>query len=160
MIKRKTRNFEKLIKKLKKLDDAKVKSGYFPEQGIHSSSGIPYYELAFIHAKGEGNFPRRDVRPSVLTALWQPEFKRTAVVNTMAYLNGKVPLESLLDTLGFKITDIAQSYFGIPSKYNPSNSDWWASQKKEGDTPLVFDGELRDMWSYKTSENNTPRTIV
>ncbi len=158
MIKRKTRNFEKLIKKLQKLNNAEVKSGYFPEQGIHSSSELPYYELAYIHAKGEGDLPRRDVRPSVYSYMRQPVFNKTIESNIKAYLSGKVSLESFLDGFGYRVTDIAQSYFGDTSVLTP-NTDWWAAQKG-GNTPLVFDGELRDMWSFKTSENNAPRTIV
>lgn len=158
MIKRKTRNFEKLVKRLKELNNAKVKSGYFPEQGIHSTAEMPYAELAFIHAKGEGDLPIRDVRPSVLTYLRQPVFNKTLEVNIKAYLSGKVSLDSFLDGFGYRITDIAQSYFGDPDVL-AANSAYWAAQKG-GNTPLVFEGELRDAWSFKTSVNDTVRGIM
>lgn len=152
-ITRKTFNLDKLIKKIEAIRNQEVKSGYFKSQGDHPEAEISYVDLAWMHAKGDGDFPERDVRiPTVL------EMQGASVSNffskvTRDYLFKNVNLSQTLDKIGWKISDIAVSYFGIPSQYLPMNSAEWA-KVKGGNTPLVFEGYLMDAWAWKTSYDN------
>lgn len=152
-ITRKTRNFEKFINKIKKLNNTSVESGYFIEQGEHPDAGIPYTDLINMHHRGLGNFPRRDVLNPTLLSMTSFEFTNSIHKGLKNYLYKDKQLAPILDDFGEDISSIAVSFFGVPSSYNPSNSSTWA-ELKGGDTPLVFEGNLRDAWAYRTSENN------
>ena len=65
---------------------------------------------------------------------------------------GKV-LTTALDSIGWKVSGIAVSFFGKPSQYIPANNESWATHKG-GNTPLVYEGYLRDAWSWKNSVTN------
>lgn len=149
---RKTRNLEKLIKKIKKLEQANVESGYFPEQGDHPYAEMSYVDLAYIHSKGEGNFPPRDVRfPTYLNLQNSITFKTSVHKDLKNHLYKDLKLDTVLTNIGVEVTNLAKSFFGIPSSFLPMNSSEWA-EIKGANTPLVFEGYLMDAWSFKTSE--------
>lgn len=158
-VKRETKNFEKWISKIAQLKKASVESGYFPQQGDHPTADMSYVELAELHAKGAGDLPKRDIRPAVTHNMkFGSSFSRSNKHMLVRYLIGKLSIDNYLSSVGHKISDSAQSYFGIPSGHNPSNSEYWADFKG-ADTPLVFDGYLRDAWSYKTSTSPSIRGV-
>lgn len=152
-ITRKTFNLDKLVKKIESLKNQEVKSGYFKEQGDHPEAEMSYVDLAWMHAKGDGEFPERDVRiPTTL------EMKGVSTSNFFAkatrdFLFKDITISETLDKIGWKISSIAVSYFGIPSQYLPMNSAWWA-KVKGGNTPLVNEGYLMDAWAWKNSYDN------
>lgn len=156
-IKRKTNNLKKFVDKIKKLQESNVESGYFAEQGMHPTAGISFVELASIHASGfttkYGDVPARDVRPATLF-----DMKGMFKGSLNSYFYKGYSLNDTLDTAGFKITDLAQSYFGIPSPTMPDNSSWWV-EIKETNSPLVHYGYLQEAWSFKTSENSAIRRV-
>lgn len=150
---RKTRNIEKFIKKIQALAKSNVESGYFPEQGDHPEAEMSYVDLAYIHAMGVGNFPRRDVREPTRLALDSPALKIFFIRKELNnYFYSTQTLAATLDDFGSYVTDIAKSFFGIPSRFMPSNSNEWADFKGDN-TPLVFEGYLMNAWAYKTSED-------
>lgn len=144
-VKRKTKNLNKLINKVKKLSGKSIKSGYFSDQGKHPTAGINYADLAYLHAKGTDMFPPRDIRLDALEDLKGYNF--TPLLNK--YLYKKMPLDSVLDTFAFRLEDTAQSKFGVPSINNPDNSKWWSDQKEVGNAPLLQFGYLRDAWESR-----------
>jgi len=148
---RKTRNIEKFIKRIQKLAKSEVESGYFSEQGDHPEAEMSYVDLAYMHSKGEGNFPPRDVRLPTIFALDDSSYKPFINKELTSYLYKKQSLNQTLNDFGISVTSIAKNLFGVPSVHLPSNSPDWIDLK-DGDTPLVFEGHLKDAWSYNTSE--------
>ena len=146
---RKTKNLDKLIKKIKALSRKEIKSGYFADQGQHPTAGMSYTDLAYLHATGTSKFPDRDIRLDAFYEL--KDFNFTPLLNK--YFYGKASLEGTTSTIAFRVEDISQSLFGVPSVNNPDNSDWWAEQKRleghGGNTPLVHYGYLRDAWESR-----------
>lgn len=145
-LKKKTNNLNAFIAKIKKLSESNVESGYFSEQGQHPRADMSFADLANMHAKGAGDLFPRDVRPATLSIM-NGLFKET--IKNHFYKN--YTLDQTLDSIGLKITDIAQSYFGQTPPLE-ENSPWW-SEQKGGSKPLVHFGDLQDAWSYRTSEN-------
>jgi hypothetical protein len=151
---RKTKNFEKLIKKIQKLSKSHAESGYFREQGIHPDSDITYSGLAMLlEIKG------KNVRKPTIHSMEGASFKRKIDKGISSYLYKDAPLTGVLDNFGSSISDIALSYFGRTSPTVVANSQIWAEQTGDRspagqNTPMVFNGHLVDAWSYRTSENN------
>lgn len=141
-IKRKTNNLNKLKKKIEALGKKSIKSGLFADQGNHPTAGIPYTDLAYIHHFGSDMFPERDIRYDAVDQLSVYNF--SPLLNRYFYKD--LSLDSVLDTVAFRVEDISQSLFGVPSMNNPSNTEWWAEQKKGKNSPLVHYGHLRDAW--------------
>ena len=155
---RNTRNLENFIKKIRKLSESKVESGYFQEQGNHPESKMSYADLAELHSKGEGKLLPRDVRMSTTFDMKFKSSVRKHISRQLKdYLYNNIKLSSKLDSIGWKITGISQSYFGEPSIHNPPNSPEWA-KFKGANTPLVYKGFLVDAWSWRTSENSQIRS--
>lgn len=154
-ITRKTKNFEKLIKKIKLLSKSRVDSGYFAEQGDHPTADMPYAKLATIL-----ELKKKSVRTPTIFDMGSYEFKNDLHTGLKKYLYGDIKLSNILDGWGEHMSDIATSYFGRPSSSVTENSERWAS--KEGlrspsgaNTPLIFDGYLVDAWSYRTTQDRT-----
>ena len=61
-IKRKTNNLSKVKRRIQKLANKKIKSGYFADQGSHPNSDLSYADLAYLHASGARGLPERDIR--------------------------------------------------------------------------------------------------
>lgn len=150
-IKRKTRNLEALIKKIQKLSTVNIESGYFQEQGQHPYAELSYVELAWMHARGEGNLPARDVRLPTMFGMENPSFYNPIHKDLREYFYKNKKINSVLTDIGVRVTDLAKSFFGVPSQFLPANSSEWA-EIKGANTPLVFEGHLMDAWSFKTSE--------
>lgn len=149
-IRRKTNNLEKLAKKIKALSRSSVKSGYFSDQGNHPTADMPYTTLAYIHATGFNGLPERDIRLDTIYELSTFNFK--PLLNKYFYKD--LPVSSVTSDIAFRVEDIAQSLFGVPSVNNPDNSEWWARQKAKetggsGNTPLIHYGYLRDAWNSR-----------
>tara|TARA_R110002126_G_scaffold34517_6_gene106818 strand:+ start:189 stop:674 length:486 start_codon:yes stop_codon:yes gene_type:complete len=154
---RKTKNFEKLIKKIQKLQKAEAESGYFKEQGSHPVSDITYSGLAMLL-----EIKHKNVRKPTLFKMESPNFTGYLGKGLSLYLYGNVPLESILDDIGGSMSDIATSFFGRTSSTVSANSQEWASRTGDkspagANTPMIFDGHLVDAWSYRTSENKLIR---
>ena len=157
-LKRNTKNLEKFLKKIKKLSQSRVETGYFSEQGDHPEAKMSYADLAELHAKGAKGYAIRDIRISVAGDMKNNSSLRNFISKQMKeYLYKDVKLSGSLDDIGWKLTGIAQGYFGVPSVNNPSNSPEWIA-RKGADTPLVFEGYLMDAWSWKTSESGKVRS--
>lgn len=150
-IRRTTRNLEKLILKIKKLAESNVESGYFIEQGDHPEAGIPFVSLMYKHAMGAGELHARDPLPVTSNIMKIGSFQKNAHNNLSKYLYTSSRLSTLLDKTGKEITLIATSTFGSTSYYQPNSPQW--AEIKGDNTPLVYEGHLRDAWSYRTSDN-------
>jgi len=139
------------IDKIKELQKTKIKSGYFSDQGLHSS-GMGYSDLAYKHAKGftiNGvSVPSRDVRPSVILSMRSNDFKKIVHRHLYKYIGGEISYSSVMNQFGNIISDTAKSRFGVPSPSNPMNSSFWA-EVKGFNAPLVHTGELMDNWTYR-----------
>lgn len=147
------KGIQALINRIKNLTENQVESGYFQEQGEHPYAEMSYVELALIHARGEGNFPDRDVRDPT-----KFEMESSTTINMFGktlsdYLHNRIPLSQMLNRFGWKISDIAVSKFGIPSQYLQMNSQQWADLKG-ANSPLVNEGYLMDAWAWKNTYDN------
>jgi hypothetical protein len=147
---RKTHNIDKLIKKIRDLKKASVESGYFIEQGIHSTIDMPYTSLMATHEWGWG-VPQRQARLSTFDVVTNSKSNKKELRNFL-YTDQK--LEQYLDKVGSRITMTAKGFFGQPSLRIPSNAP-----SKGVDSPLVDTGELKDAWSYRTSLNLSIRGL-
>lgn len=146
---RKTRNIDKMIEKIKALKAASVQSGYFIEQGIHSTIGIPYTTLMQNHEFGFG-VPQRHLRQSAFDVVSNSKINRKEIKN---FLFTGENLDTYLNKSGARIANTAKSLFGVVSPQVPSNAPMTIALKGGNDTPLVDTGELRDAWSFRTSSN-------
>lgn len=148
---RKTRNLDKLIKRVTALCREEVATGYFPENGIHYGSGLAYATLMAMHHQGyEGKYafvPARKVRTQValdMKSLFPSWGKQ---VNN--YLYHDKSLRDTLDFIGRLSATRAYDIFGDKSELAPNSA--YTIHLKNSDSPLVDTGELRDNWSYKSS---------
>lgn len=148
-----TNNLQKMLERIRTLTQQKVESGYFQEQGKHPEADMSYADLAYKNARGDGNIRARDVRPSTMLTMSDSTSLHYFRKQINDYVvNGKNLGESL-NNIGWKISDIAVSKFGHVGKDMPANSDKWADLKGDN-TPLVFEGYLRDAWAYKDTYNH------
>ena len=156
-ITRKTRNIEKLIKKLEKIGKSNVSSGYHPEQGYHSEYGMSYANLMAIHEKGMfENLPPRPVR-----LYTQVEMERSYPQWSIAikkFLQGKQDLDSSLHEIGIEATQVAKGIFGQSPPLQPNHPI--TIEIKNSNQPLVYTGELRDNWGYKVGDSGAVVTNV
>jgi len=152
---RKTKNIERLIEKIKKLKLANVQSGYFIEQGIHTTIDMPYTTLMQTHEFGFG-VPQRHLRLSTLDIVSNSKVNRKEL---KSFLYSGESLEDYLNKTGSRITNTAKSLFGVVSSRVPSNAPMTIALKQGRDEPLVDSGELRDKWSFRTSSNLSIRGL-
>lgn len=155
-ITRKTRNIEKLIKKLEKIGKSNVSSGYFPEQGYHSEYGMSYANLMSIHETGKFGLPVRPVK--FLTAQHMDRSYPEWSIAIKKFLQGKQDLDSSLHEIGIEATAEAKSIFGSVPPLQPNSPE--TIQIKGSNQPLVDSGELRDNWGYKVGDGGAVVTNV
>lgn len=136
-LRRKTKNLEKLKKKLNRISKTKVLSGYL-EGEMHPTAEMTYAQLMLIHEKGMGNFPSRPVREETLQELRNSlNVKRDIHKDISDYLLKGQPLDSALESIGLSVTVTAQSFFGVLSPTD-SNPD-----------PLIDTGKLKENWTWE-----------
>lgn len=144
-ITRKTKNFEKLAKKLQTLAKESVESGYFKEQPDHPEANMSYAQLMTIHEYGYDGNEERPVR-DITMANMKGEVGKILKQNLF-----KLSEEQLLDVIGKNTTRFAKSVFGDTSLL-ASNSAY-TIDLKGFDAPLVDSGLLANNWSYRVSIN-------
>jgi len=150
---RKSYNLDKFLKKINKLAEQSVSSGYFPESGRHSEYGMHYATLMKMHEFGfEGEFGRIPSRPvkAITHTLMQNKWGDWSKYIKL-YLQGKIETKQLLDNIGNYSVDVAYSVFG--NNYYLQEESYQTQRQKGGSRPLVESGEFRDNWRYKTSIN-------
>lgn len=152
---RKTKNIERLIKKIQLLKNSSVESGYFIEQGVHSTIGLTYTELMRKHEWGFG-VPQRHLRLSASNIVSSSPQNKKELKN---YLYTNQDMDTYLNLTGSRITNVAQSLFGVITAEVPSNAPYTILLKGGRDEPLVDTGELRDNWAYRTSSNLSIRGL-
>ena len=152
-IERKTNNLDKLMKKLKKLRNASVESGYFVEQGVHQDSEMLYTDLMKMHEFGFGDLPVRPVRAITKARLKSSKESSKGMGD---YLFRNKPLTDVLANIGGMVTMEAKSIFGHTPPLK-ANAPAWAAIKG-GNAPLVFTGDLQSHWSWRTSEDASIKT--
>lgn len=156
-ITRKTRNLEKLINKLEAIDGKTIEAGYFYEQGEHPEAEMPYVELAMMHAEGDGNFPARSVLPITGWRMKSSEFKSNVAYYLSQYLFSSVSPKRMFDNIATDISDIAVSHFGQIGPTMAPNSPMWSQYKANeigyDGGPLVYEGFLKDAWSFRHDFN-------
>ena len=145
-ITRKTKNFEKLAKKLQTLAKESVESGYFKEQPDHPEAGMSYAQLMTIHEYGYNGNEERPVR-DITMANMKGEVGKILKRNLF-----KLSEEQLLDVIGKDTTRFAKSVFGDTSLL-ASNSAYTIDLKGFDAPPLVDSGLLANNWSYRVSIN-------
>lgn len=144
-ITRKTKNFEKLENKIKRLVKENVESGYFKEQPDHPTADMSYAQLMAIHEYGYGGLPERPVREITMSSM-KGEVGKIIKRNLF-----RLSEEKLLDLIGKNTTELAKSIFGESPPLEP-NSDYTIDMKGF-DAPLIDSGVLRENWSYRVSIN-------
>lgn len=144
-ITRKTKNFEKLAKKLQTLAKESVESGYFKEQPDHPEANMSYAQLMTIHEYGFGNIPDRPVREITMVNM-KGEVGKILKRNLF-----KLSEEKLLDVIGKNTTQFAKSIFGESPPLTANSPD--TIDSKGFDAPLVYSGSLAASWSYRVSIN-------
>lgn len=155
-IRRKTKNLEKLIKKLEKIDKQGVKTGVFIEQGEHPTAEMSYVDLAIMHEEGDGDFPPRTVRNLTLNEMKNSTVFHANIVNELkGYLFNESSLDFTLMHIGEDMQVIGENFFGevnLPDMfYNSLNT---IKMKNGRDTPLVDTGALQEAWSFKISTSD------
>jgi hypothetical protein len=147
-----SKKMETLRKRIIKLAQTKLQTGHFQESGEHPTAEMSYADLA-NHLSV--TFPPRSLLPDVSSNLRVGGmFSKVMNQSIENYLYRNKPLNASLDSIGSNMTSYAKSLFGVPSANNPSNSPEWADFKG-ADSPLVFEGYLKDSWAWKnTSDNN------
>jgi len=143
----KLKNLKSRMESLVKL---KIQSGHFRDSGMHPMAEMTYPELAYVLAS---TYPQRDLRIGVENYVRNnQQIKAKIKGKTKNYLYDSKPLVHNMRVVATDISEYAQSLFGVPSSFNPSNSANWADLK-DGDTPLVFEGYLKASWTYKILQN-------
>ena len=135
-LKRKTRNLEKLKKKINDLSSSKVKSGYY-DGGIHPTANLPYAEMMAIHEYGMQGNVKRPVRQLALHD-FKNSYMRTLSKDLGKYFYHGGDMQTLLSGIGTTITYKAQSIFG--------NSQWLTVTSNP--TPLIDTGQLKMNWTW------------
>ena len=139
-----------LKKRMESLVKLKIQSGHFQDSGMHPTAEMTYPELAF---KLSVTYPQRDLRIGVENYVRNnQQLKSKLKKKTKNYLYDSKPLIQDMTVVATDISEYAQSLFGVPSSFNPSNSFEWANYKN-GDTPLVHEGYLKASWTYKILQN-------
>lgn len=148
--------FEKLTKGISDLNNEKVQSGHFEEQGEHYS-GHTYPELMALHHNPEGNgfdFPPRPVLDILFHRnenLDNPQIK--TILNKYRKLEpNEANNKLLLEELGKYLVKQEKEIFG--SSALAPNAQSTIDQKGKN-SPLVDTGSLRDKVAYKTSKDKT-----
>lgn len=144
-IKRKTRNIEKLAKKIKTLKKQKIESGYFKEHGNHPEADMPYAQLMNMHEYGMGNFPIRPVRSITINSLNLSGFSKVL----SDYLYDRKDINTPLDDIGEYSARIAKAVFGDTTKL--ADNSVTTIDIKGFNSPLVEFGHLYHNWGYRTS---------
>lgn len=148
-IKRTTRNTEKLIKKLEKLSEESVSTGYYPEQGYHTEYNMTYANLMSIHETGKFGMPVRPVR-WLTTRYMKNSYQGGWSLAIKKYLQGKQGLKSSLHEIGIEAAGYARGLFGKSPPLEVNSNE--TIVEKGANTPLVDTGELRDKWGYKVGD--------
>jgi len=158
--KKNAKGLEKVLKHFQSLDDLEIFTGYFKEQGNHSSASgegesLSYAEIMELHHFGTDNIPSRP-----LLSIATGELKRGNDKDLLQFCKdacgqiGKLPSNS--KKIGREMRDYSKAIFGDMSVMD-SNAPLTQALKGR-DEPLVDTGELRDNLAYKTSLDDTPRT--
>jgi len=145
-IRRKTKNLDKLLKKLQTLSKHKVESGYFKQQGLHHS-GYTYPALMSIHEYGKNGNLERPVKFFTTQAISNSKIP-FIFSEIHHYFKGNQTTTETLDNVGQIITLTARSFFGSPALED--NAPLTIELKGEN-SPLIDTGDLRDHWVWKTS---------
>lgn len=148
-----SKNLSNLKKRIQTLARNKIQTGIFQSAGDHPS-GDSYVDIAKYQAtKG------RDLRPALFSGyLKSPTFLNYMSKNIKEYLIHGKDLKEKIEVVAVDITQHAKSLFGIPSQYNASNSELWANFKG-GNTPLLFEGHLREAWGYKLNPKSSVKYV-
>lgn len=162
---RKTRNKEALEKKLKAINKSDAESGYFKEQGFHnadngdgrtSTEPLTYAELMNLHEYGfeDNNLPARPVRAITLVQLRGSRNERKKLLSN--YLYKGTSLDSTLNGMAVRASQIAKSIFGSTSLLAPNSTGW--ANLKGANSPLVDTGDLKANWAYRNSVSKVIKT--
>lgn len=158
-IERKTKNLDRLMRKLAKLRMNQVETGYFREQKKHSESGLSYATMMNLHEYGFygdiGYIPQRPVR-QITTVYIKANWGRASKAISQ-YLFHKKGIEYPLDWLGKHTGRYAVSVFGNTTLLESNSQD--TIDIKGFNSPLVDSGELRNNWSYKSSADKIIRNV-
>lgn len=130
--------------KLSKLNGSKIFVGYFDDQGNHEDSGLTYVELMTIHEYGspEDGIPARPVLNITQEYGNFSTEDRIEIANAFKGVFVKnIPLVSALEKIGNYYQQKGKDVFGSSQLL----------QTVRGNDPLVWTGDLRGNFSYRTS---------
>ena len=160
----KKNNIPNLISRFKALNKSRIQVGYFQENGIHPS-GLTFSGLYAIHAFGSAsaNIPQRDPLVDNFT-IWNPLHKNITIKTQLklyfSNIKSKTPRVKVTTMLSKIAGDYVQStrvVFGDESKLTPNAAFTKYIKERSGknpDSPLIWDGTLRDNLSYKINGQN------
>lgn len=153
-IKQKTRNLDKLARKIRKLGKQSVSSGYFAESGEHSNYHIKYATLMYMHEAGfegdHGYIPSRPVRLQTYMYMQSTYSRWSRSIGDYLFRNKR--MDYPLELIGKLSVQFATDLFGDSNRLVDNSEQ--TQEIKGANTPLVDTGELRDNWAYKTSIDN------
>lgn len=153
-------HLDKLRKRLKEIDGTSFETGYFSDLGTHPS-GLTYSGLFAILSFGslKNNLvprPVLDRQFSVVNPIKSNKQLKSFLRKYFSNIKSSTPpikWHTVLETVATTYVIDTRSMFGKPSVHNPSNKQSVQSYKmskgKVPNSPLVFDGDLRDNLSYK-----------
>jgi len=140
-----TKGLDKLLKRVKELDNATLDVGYFDD--IHQSSGLPVAAIAAINNEGVSeNGMYIPARPFVSEALRMAFFQKAAMRPTRQLLDYKIPLKLTLGRIGSQAVELF--------KWNIYNGAWadnapYTISLKGKNAPLVDTGEMASLTKYR-----------
>jgi len=151
-----------LRKRLEALNKAEFSVGYYPENGIHSTSGLSYAGLFAIQSFGAPSVkipprPILDLEFQLFNPIRTNKKLKKLLTKYLSGINKKNPpvkLSVLLEDIAGDYVQKVRQGFGDTSKLK-SNSDFTQRMKEiagvKGNNPLVWTGDLRDNLSYSVS---------
>ena len=146
---------DKLLAKMKEMAESSIETGYFKQQGEHSS-GIMYTDLMKIHEYGLfDNTPERPVRELTLKENHQQDWKFIqSEIKNIFYKDYDVDYS--FDQIGKYYTEKARDIFGNVNDLTPNAPS--TVQLKGFNSPLVDSGDLAMHWSWRIGEDGRIKT--
>ena len=146
------REFDKLIKRVQKLEKKQVDVGFFDTKYGEDNNNLYVAQVAQWQEEGAPNiYPRPFIRTGLHSAVTSPAYKKAFDKALDSVASNRESASSVCARLGKGLQLELSQAIEDGQRYYPNSDDWAAFKQATtgASSPLVFTGKMRDSVKYK-----------